>query len=34
MAIPEQESALRTPLGQRMYAEGVYNGVLDYLKSQ
>jgi N-acetylmuramoyl-L-alanine amidase len=34
MAIPEQESALRTPLGQRMYAEGVYNGVLEYLKSR
>ena len=33
MAIPEQESALRTPLGQRMYAEGVYSGVLAYLKS-
>ncbi len=34
MAIPEQESALRTPLGHRMYAEGVYNGVLEYLKSR
>ncbi len=34
MAIPEQESALRTPLGQRMYAEGVYNGVVEYLKSR
>lgn len=32
MAIPEQESALRTPLGQQMYAEGVYNGVVEYLK--
>ncbi len=32
MAIPEQESALRTPLGHRMYAEGVYEGVLAYLK--
>jgi N-acetylmuramoyl-L-alanine amidase len=32
MAIPEQEAALRTPLGQRMYAEGVYNGIVDYLK--
>ncbi len=32
MAIPEQESALRTPLGQKMYAEGVYNGVVEYLK--
>lgn len=32
MAIPEQESALRSPLGQRMYAEGVYAGVLEYLK--
>jgi len=32
MAIPEQEAALRTPLGQRMYAEGVYNGVVAYLK--
>ncbi len=34
MAIPEQESALRTPLGQKMYAQGVYNGVLEYLKSR
>jgi N-acetylmuramoyl-L-alanine amidase len=31
MAIPEQEAALRTALGQRMYAEGVYNGVVAYL---
>ncbi len=34
MAIPEQESALRTPLGQRMYAEGVYAGILAYLAGQ
>ncbi len=32
MAIPEQEAALRTPLGQKMYAEGVYNGVVEYLR--
>ena len=32
MAIPEQEAALRTPLGQKMYAEGVYAGVVEYLK--
>jgi len=32
MAIPEQEAALQTPLGQRMYAEGVYAGVIAYLK--
>ncbi len=32
MAIPEQEAALRTALGQRMYAEGVYNGVVAYLR--
>jgi len=34
MAIPEQEAALRTPLGQRMYAEGVYAGILAYLAGQ
>lgn len=32
MAIPEQEAALRSPIGQRMYAEGVYNGVVAFLK--
>jgi N-acetylmuramoyl-L-alanine amidase len=31
MAIPVQEAALRTPLGQRMYAEGVYAGIVSYL---
>jgi len=32
MAIPEQEAALRVPLGQKMYAEGVYAGVVEFLK--
>lgn len=32
MAIPEQEAALRSPIGQRMYAEAVYNGIVAYLK--
>jgi N-acetylmuramoyl-L-alanine amidase len=31
LAIPVQEAALRTPLGQRMYAEGVYAGLVAYL---
>jgi len=34
MAMPEQEAALRTPLGQKMYAEGVYNGIVAYLAGQ
>jgi len=34
MAIPEQESALRTPQGQKMYAEGVYDGIVEYLKGR
>ncbi|HEX5004274.1 MAG TPA: N-acetylmuramoyl-L-alanine amidase [Gemmatimonadales bacterium] len=32
MAIPEQEAALRTPAGQKLYAEGVYEGIVAYLK--
>jgi N-acetylmuramoyl-L-alanine amidase len=32
LAIPVQEAALRSPIGERMYAEGVYNGVVAYLK--
>ena len=31
LAIPEQESALRSTIGQQMYAEGVYAGILAYL---
>lgn len=32
MAIPEQEAALRSPAGQRLYAQGVYEGVVAFLK--
>jgi len=31
MAIPEQEEALRLPAGQKIYAAGVYAGVVAYL---
>jgi len=31
MAIPEQEEALRLPAGQKMYAAGVYAGIVAYL---
>jgi N-acetylmuramoyl-L-alanine amidase len=34
MAIPEQEAALRLPAGQKMYAAGVYAGIVDYLKGR
>ena len=34
LAIPEQESALRSTIGQQMYAEGVYAGILAYLAGQ
>jgi N-acetylmuramoyl-L-alanine amidase len=32
MAIPEQEAALRLPAGQKLYAAGVYAGIVNYLK--
>jgi len=31
MAIPEQEQALRLPAGQKMYAAGVYAGIVAFL---
>jgi N-acetylmuramoyl-L-alanine amidase len=34
MAIPEQEEALRLPAGQKMYAAGVYAGIVDFLKGR
>jgi N-acetylmuramoyl-L-alanine amidase len=34
LAIPEQESALRSTIGQQMYAEGVYAGIIEYLKAR
>ncbi len=33
LAVPEQEAALRSAVGQRMYAEAVYNGIVAYLKA-
>ena len=33
MTIPDQEAALRTKVGQELYARGVYEGVVEYLKS-
>jgi N-acetylmuramoyl-L-alanine amidase len=32
MAIPEQEAALRSAAGQRLYAQAVYDGVVAFLK--
>ncbi|HZE76475.1 MAG TPA: N-acetylmuramoyl-L-alanine amidase, partial [Gemmatimonadales bacterium] len=33
MTIPDQEAALRTKEGQELYAKGVYEGIVEYLKS-
>lgn len=33
MMLPEQEAALRNPEGQKLYAEGVFEGVEDFLRS-
>lgn len=33
MILPEQEAALRDPAGQQLYARGVFEGIVAYLKS-
>ena len=33
MILPDQEAALRDPAGQQLYARGVFEGILAYLKS-
>jgi len=33
MTLPDQEAALRTKEGQELYAKGVYEGIVDFLKS-
>ncbi len=33
MILPDQEAALRDPAGQQLYARGVFEGIVDYLKS-
>jgi N-acetylmuramoyl-L-alanine amidase len=32
MIVPEQEAALRSPEGQRLYAQGVFDGVERFLR--
>ena len=34
MMLPDQENALRQPEGQRLYAEGVFNGIREFLKQR
>jgi N-acetylmuramoyl-L-alanine amidase len=34
MCIPEQEAALRSVSGQRLYAQAVYDGTLAFLKDR
>lgn len=34
MMIPQQENALRTPAGQRLYAQAVYEGTLTFLRDR
>ena len=31
--LPDQEAALRDPAGQQLYARGVFEGIVAYLKS-
>jgi N-acetylmuramoyl-L-alanine amidase len=33
MMMPDQESALRQPEGQRLYAQGVFNGIQEFLRN-
>jgi N-acetylmuramoyl-L-alanine amidase len=32
MTLPDQEAALRTKEGQELYAKGVYDGIVAFLK--
>ena len=34
MMIPEQEAALRSLMGQRLYAQAVYEGTLAFLRDR
>ncbi len=34
LMLPDQENALRSPEGQRMYAEGVFAGIRDFLRDR
>jgi N-acetylmuramoyl-L-alanine amidase len=34
MILPEQEAALRTPAGQRLYALGVFEGIRRFLRDR
>ena len=34
MMLPDQESALRQPEGQRLYAQGVFNGMQEFLRQR
>jgi N-acetylmuramoyl-L-alanine amidase len=34
MSVPEQEAALRSPQGQRLYAEAVVEGIRRFLRER